>query len=78
MTLRAPSANAAANLAWQATGNLLHQRTVVAGADRRVEVDELDHGILGKTFDPIIEVIELQFLLLALNQLHDLAAHKID
>ena len=61
------AANAAANLAIQAADGLLHQRPVVADAARCVEVDELDHGIRREALDPIVEVIELQFLLLALD-----------
>ena len=61
------AANAAANLAVQAADDLFHQRPVVADAARCVEVDELHHGILREALDPIIEVIELQFLFLALD-----------
>ena len=50
--------------------------TIVALAHRRVEIDQLHQRICAKTANPIIEVVEGELEFLAVDQLHDAAAHE--
>ena len=70
--------NAAARLARQALGDLLHERGVIALAHGGVEIDELHQRIAREFFDPVFEIVEGQAQLFALHQLHDAAAEQID
>src|SRR4029453_863128 len=70
--------NAAADPAREFSADRRNQRLVCAGVHCRVEVDELNFGIAGEPFDPAIEVAGLDGELLALHELDDTAALKVD
>src|ERR1700691_612550 len=71
-------ANATARRTGYSADNVFHEQPVVANAARCVEVDQLHHGVFRKAIDPIIEVVELQFLPFSLDQLNDFASHEVD
>ena len=75
---RFQTANPAAHLTIKLLHNLLHQHPVIPAATGCVQVDDLHDGILRESLDPIVKVVKLQHFLLALHQLHNLAAHQID
>ena len=58
---------ASADLAGQAFADHLDEAAVVALAHGGVEVDELDERVLREAFDPVLEVVEGQLQLFALD-----------
>src|SRR5437764_10701534 len=64
---------AASDLAGQAFADHLDEAAVLALAHGGVEVDELDDGVFGEAFDPVLEVVEGQLQLFSLDELDDAA-----
>ena len=81
MTLVAPSASvasraldradAAADPAGQRGADVRDERFVVAGALRRVEIDQLDLRVTARTRDPRVDIVGLDREPLALHELDD-------
>ena len=72
------AADAAADAAAQRPGDLPHEREVVAGAHRRVEIDDLDFWKPLEPPHPLLHVVVFDREPLALHELHDGAVLEID
>ena len=69
---------ASSNLTGEAFADHLNEGAVLSLSHRGVEVNELDDGVLGEAFDPVVEVVEGELQLFALHELDDATAHEID